>query len=323
MPDDRLGSASATSNPVDETSTVSLISPRLETRSRPALVIVLLGLFVRNVAATAVWTESTWVNAPPIGPSDLAFPLTASLAGTDSRTSVESHCPKRYDGIQSRGLLAARTTPFVRRGQSVAESPQTVGLTTATSTALLQALRCSENHTAWRGFSERYYPLVLRFARRLGLSQADAEDAAQETLLAFARAYQDGNYDREKGRLHDWLFGIARRQIGLVRRRIGHEVQLPAPTDGTGPLERIPDDDPQVRLWEDEWQQAVLNQCFREARERFEPKTFEAFELFARKGLPAAEVAAKLGITANAVFLAKHKVIRRIRELVPVMEDTW
>jgi RNA polymerase sigma factor (sigma-70 family) len=205
----------------------------------------------------------------------------------------------------------------------VKEAPQTVGSATVTSTALLQALRCSENRTAWQNFTERYYPLVWRFARRLGLGPADAEDAAQETLLAFARAYQAGQYDRDKGRLHDWLFGIARRQIEWVRRRLGREVQLPSPTDGTGPLERIPDDDPQVQLWEEEWQQAVLHQCLREIRGAFEPKTVEAFELFAWKGLSAGEVAARLGMTPNAVFLAKHKILKRIRELVPRMEEVW
>lgn len=203
------------------------------------------------------------------------------------------------------------------------ELPQTGGFAAVTSTTLLQGLRCSENRSVWQSFADRYYPLIWRFARRLGLSPADAEDAAQETLLAFTRAYQAGDYDRDKGRLHDWLFGIARRQVSSVRRRLGREVQLPAQTDGTGPIERIPDNDTQAQLWDEEWQKAVLYQCLCEVRSALEPRTVEAFELFAWKGLPAAEVGAQLGMSPNAVFLAKHKVLKRIRELVPLMTDTW
>ena len=58
---------------------------------------------------------------------------------------------------------------------------------TTTTTAMLEGLRDPGNETVWRDFDERYRPVLIGFAQRLGLTAADAEDAAQETLLAFMK----------------------------------------------------------------------------------------------------------------------------------------
>ena len=67
----------------------------------------------------------------------------------------------------------------------------------------------------------------------------------------------------------------------------------------------------------------MLKQCFEEIRREFDPKSLEAFDLFATQGLPAQQVGEKLGMTANAVFLVKHRIMKRIKELLPKMEDAW
>ena len=61
--------------------------------------------------------------------------------------------------------------------------------------------------------------MIERYAARFNLKRADAQDAAQQTLIAFCNAYQQDKYQKEKGRLRVWLFGIARNQIrNLVRK---------------------------------------------------------------------------------------------------------
>jgi DNA-directed RNA polymerase specialized sigma24 family protein len=67
----------------------------------------------------------------------------------------------------------------------------------------------------------------------------------------------------------------------------------------------------------------VLQQCLEEVRRDVDPKSVEAFELFAWKGLSAQEVADRLGMTPNAVFIAKHRILRRIRDLAQQMEHIW
>ncbi len=197
-------------------------------------------------------------------------------------------------------------------------------LRTMTSTHLLEGLKEADNVTIWTEFDNRYRPMIVRYARRFGLSESDAQDAAQQSLIAFCDSYRKGKYDRDKGRLRIWLFGIARNQILNTRRKKrGKEVQIPEASKATHFFDKIEDEDQLEQAWDEEWRQAVLQQCLEAVRSEFDGKTVEAFELFAWKGLPAQQVADQLGMTANAVFLVKHRVMKRIRELLPKMEEIW
>lgn len=195
---------------------------------------------------------------------------------------------------------------------------------TITSTYLLEGLKHADNATVWQQFVERYRPLIVRYAMRLGLNESDAQDAAQQALIAFCSAYQEGKYNREKGRLRVWLFGIARNQIlNTRRRRRDREVQVAGDSQATHFFARVEDENVMEQAWDEEWRQAVLRQCLEAVRREFDGRTVEAFELFAWKGVPAQKVADQLGMTPNAVFLVKHRVMKRIRELLPQMEDVW
>ena len=180
-------------------------------------------------------------------------------------------------------------------------------LTTAT---VLQNLRDFDNREAWSSFADRFRQPVVSFARSMGLSQADAEDAAQETLLAFAEAYRRGQYDPAKGRLSKFLFGIAYRQA-LRARRVGAQV---APV-GTTVWTQVPEEQEASGVWDVEWEQGLLDDCLRQVRVEFEPQTFRAFELTVRDGRDASEAAAELGVPVKSVYNAKHRILKRIREL--------
>ena len=222
------------------------------------------------------------------------------------------------------GTAAEKSRSVCLRNQAVDRDKPSPNLSTTTSTFLLNALKGEQNQTVWRLFVDRYRPLVFRYARKLGLPEGDAEDAAQQTMVAFSVAYRGDKYDREKGRLRHWLFGIARNEIrNAIRNRRNREAQIPDRTDQTGFFEDLGEDGQLEAIWEEEWRQAVLRQCLEEARQAFEPRTIEAFELYAWKGWSARRVGEQLGMSENAVFLAKHKVLKRIRELVPLMEEAW
>lgn len=197
-------------------------------------------------------------------------------------------------------------------------------LRTITNTQLLDDLRNPGNETVWQQFVNRYMPMIVKYAVRAGLRSADADDAAQQTMIAFCTAYQQGKYDREKGRLRFWLYGIARNQIKSVfKRRAKQEVQVAEDTAQTDFFARQPDEADLEKVWEEEWREAVLRQCLEEVHREFDAKSIEAFELFAWKGLPAQEVAERLDMTPNAVFIVKSRILKRIRELVPDMEKIW
>jgi RNA polymerase sigma-70 factor (ECF subfamily) len=192
-----------------------------------------------------------------------------------------------------------------------------------TSTTLLDGLRDPHNATRWQQYVGRYRPLLLRFVEGHGVTGEDAEDVVQNALLEFARAYRDGRYQRERGRLSSWLFGILHRQLLKFRERAGRQPSLHVDLEPGGDLFEPTAPPELVAAWEEEWEQAVLSQCLEEIRGEVAPRTYRAFVGFALEGRPAAEVGRELGLSENAVFSAKRRILRRIRELLPVLRDAW
>jgi len=192
---------------------------------------------------------------------------------------------------------------------------QTEWLTTST---LLRDLRDYDNDLAWRRLVERFRAPIVAFARRVGLAPADADDAAQDTLTAFARAYREGRYDPARGRLSQWLFGIAYKQALRLRARAGRDAAREAGPDALGDAA---DPDSAAAVWDREWEAAIWRQCIERVQPEFEPQTIEAFELCVRDDRTAAEAAAQLGIPVKAVYNAKHRVLKRLRELRAEIED--
>jgi len=189
-----------------------------------------------------------------------------------------------------------------------------VWLTTAT---VLQKLRDFDNREAWDTFTERFRQPVVSFARSMGLKQADAEDVAQETLLAFAEAYKRGQYDPAKGRLSRFLFGIAYRQA-LKARRVGAGAVAKDVNVGNAPTgfwSEVPDEETASGIWDTEWEKSLLDRCMQQVRQEFEPQTFRAFELVVRDGQSPDEAAQSLGLTVKSVYNAKHRILKRVREL--------
>ncbi len=183
---------------------------------------------------------------------------------------------------------------------------------TDTNTYLLVGLKDQGNDGVWSEFYARYRPILVSFGRRLGLSQEDAQDAAQNSMLAFTEAYHRGQYDRERGRLRNWLFGIARNQIHLLQRR--DSARSVAAIQESHIFKTIPGSDGLETIWEDEWRKGLIEACLEEARRHLGELTLQAFVLFVLQEWPADRVASHLSMTRNAVFKAKRRVLSHMRE---------
>lgn len=194
---------------------------------------------------------------------------------------------------------------------------------TTTSTLLLDALRDPSNQGVWQQYVARYRPPLLGYARRLGVSAEDAEDVAQQVLLTFCAAYRDGRYDRERGRLRTWLFAIAYREIMNWHRAARGR---PPATGNDADAQRVaslPADSDAEALWEQEWRDTILRACLEQVRTEVHETTYQAFQRFVLDDRPALDVAAELGISQNAVFLAKRRVLQRVKELLPSIEEAY
>lgn len=196
-------------------------------------------------------------------------------------------------------------------------------MSTITHTALLVGLQASSNDEVWTDFYARYQPLLVSVGRRLGLAEQDAMDAAQEALMSFAEGYRKGQYDRSKGRLRTWLFGIAVKKIRDIQRRNGKNSAVVEPSDKTRVLNGMADDHSLSEIWESEWERRLLQVCMENVCRHMEVSTVKAFELFVLKEWPADKVASHLGVSCNAVFKAKRRVLSRMRETYKYLQTNW
>lgn len=185
-----------------------------------------------------------------------------------------------------------------------------------TTTTLLQRLENFEDREVWDRLIERFRRPLAAFCRRFGLTDAEADDVVQETLLGFADAYRRGKYDRDAGRLSSWLFGIAYRQASNARRKRARDAARNADVGQTAFLERVPDEAEAQSAWDADWEKAMLDTCMAQLKAEVAANTYQVFEQVVRAERDPAQVAAELGMTRDAIYVAKHRVLKRLGELV-------
>ena len=229
-----------------------------------------------------------------------------------------------------RGLLVVDIAPRLRCGVqrlppvTAYHARRSRPMEWVTTTTILRDLKAFENDTAWQGFVDRFYRPVVRFVRRVGISPEESEDVAQESLLAFAEGYRTGRYERLRGRLSSWLFGIAYRQALASRRKSrSRKEEFHTSTGDHGEsLEDLPDHRAASGLWDGIWDRYLLQQCLELARQEFQPRVFQAFVLVVGDEKTPAEAAEELNIPVKSVYNYKHRVLSRLRQLRAELEGS-
>jgi RNA polymerase sigma-70 factor (ECF subfamily) len=157
-----------------------------------------------------------------------------------------------------------------------------------------------------------YGPLVLSWCRRRGLQTADAEDVTQEVLrTVFTRI---GEFRKGPGgSFRGWLLGITRNKLGDHWRRCSRQPQAEGGSEVRGKLEQVPSEEPADEPASAE-AMALYRRAFNLIRSEFEEQTWQAFWLVVCENRPPADVARELSLSLNAVYLAKSRVLRRLRE---------
>jgi RNA polymerase sigma factor (sigma-70 family) len=192
-----------------------------------------------------------------------------------------------------------------------------------TSTTLLEGLHDRDNIGIWREFCLRYREMLIAFGVRLGLTGADAEDTAQNTLVAFVSAYRRGEYQRQQGRLRTWLSGIARHKIADHKRKRWDYCVVVGGAETSRYVDQIADDHTVDDIWETEWRRAILKKCLKLVREEFDASTMMAFELSMLNDWKVGDVADHLGVSRGAVYHARSRVPKRMREIAKSLEEDW
>jgi RNA polymerase sigma-70 factor (ECF subfamily) len=177
-----------------------------------------------------------------------------------------------------------------------------------TRPSLLVRIRDSGDREAWRRFVEVYAPLVYKFARSRGLQDADAADLTQEVLQAVSGASKRLVYDPRRGTFRAWLYTVARNKLRnfLLARRRRHEADDPQLLDAQPARE-------EAEQWEREYEQRLFDWAAEQVRDCFQESTWHAFWITAVEGRGATEAATELGMSVGAVYIAKSRVLARLR----------
>ena len=192
-----------------------------------------------------------------------------------------------------------------------------------TRASLLVRLRDRQDHEAWRQFVDLYAPLIYGFARKRGLQDADAADLMQEVLRSVARNAERMEYDPKRGTFRGWLYTVTRNKIYNFLNGQRHRPRGSGDTDAHERLDATPARDgtgPDAE-WEREYQRRLSGRAMELVRDEFQPATWQAFWETAVEGRPAAEVGAGLKMSPGAVYVAKSRVLARLRDEVRRMMD--
>lgn len=179
----------------------------------------------------------------------------------------------------------------------------------ATPVSLLEQMRRQPDEAAWRRFVHLYSPLLYQWARKLGLQPEEAADLVQDVFALLLRKLPEFVYDPQR-RFRGWLWTLT---LNKWRERRRRDTQAPT-TGGADALAGVTVPDPAVAFDEAEYRQLLVRRALELMQADFEPPTWRACWEYVVAGRPAAEVAAELGLTVNAVHLAKSRVLRRLRQ---------
>lgn len=189
-----------------------------------------------------------------------------------------------------------------------------------TRSSLVQRLRSWDDHAGWQRFFDTYWKLIYAVATRAGLSDAEAQEVVQETVIAVAKAVKDFEYDRTKGRFRGWLIQRASWRIKDQFRKRAHGTKAVNQSVGdngearTDAIERVPDPkDALGQLWQEEWDQRIREVVMLRVKDLASPKQYQIFDCYVLKGWPVARVVKELGISAAVVYLARTRVSRLVK----------
>ncbi len=191
-----------------------------------------------------------------------------------------------------------------------------------TSATLLERLRNRADADAWKRLVDLYSPLLSTWLRRHALQDADVEDLVQEVLLTVAREAPKFQHSGRAGAFRHWLRSILANRLREFWRERRLRPVAGGDSDFAGMLDQLQDPDSGLsHLWDQEHDQHVVRRLLAMIEPQFSPSTWQAFRRVVLDGARPDTVAAELGLSVNAVFIAKSRVLQRLREEGRILLD--
>jgi RNA polymerase sigma-70 factor, ECF subfamily len=168
---------------------------------------------------------------------------------------------------------------------------------------------------AWKDLTDLYRPLIIGWLNRQGVPAVDLEDLSQDVLLSVVKNLPTFEHSGHRGAFRAWLRTIVCSRTIDYWRATDASTQASGGSGATAALQQIADPDSDLnRQWDEEHDRYVLGCLLDLVEAEFEPATLRAFRRLALDGASGAEVAEELGLSVAAVYVAKSRVLKRIRQ---------
>jgi RNA polymerase sigma-70 factor, ECF subfamily len=191
-----------------------------------------------------------------------------------------------------------------------------------TRATLLLRLRDATDDAAWNEFIRDYGPMLYRFVRSRGVQDADAADIVQDVMRRVGNAIGRLDYEKQKGGFRAWLFTITRNRLYSHFESMQRVGPTGNDTAQYEMLQQAPDQRNELEAnWEQEHRRMLAARAMREVEHEVAPATWQAFVLTAIEDMSPNDAAKKLEMSAGAIYVAKSRVLARLRKVIERLES--
>ena len=195
-----------------------------------------------------------------------------------------------------------------------------------TRQSLLTRLKDWNDQEGWRVFFDTYWKLIYNTAIKAGLSDAEAQDVVQDTVISVLKNMPGFRYDAEKGSFKSWLLRLTSWRIAdQLRKRqrdIAHDNRHSRSSTSTDTVERVPD--PALRLeesWDEEWENNLMSAAIERVKKKVDGAQYQLFDLYVVKKWPVTQIVRTLRVNPGKVYLAKHRIAALIKKELTYLQS--
>jgi len=193
-----------------------------------------------------------------------------------------------------------------------------------TRSSLIQRLKATINGESWEEFFHTYWELIYNVARRAGLSEADAQDIVQETILKVHNSLDRFEYNRKRGTFKGWLRTVTRSRLNDFFKKQQRRPALNQPfEEAADELQNLEDPEgPEIeKIWDEEWNRNLIQAALSRTKKLSSPKQFQIFKCHYIDEWTVRETCRTLGVNAAQVYMAKQRIGKIFREAVEKLKE--
>ena len=193
-----------------------------------------------------------------------------------------------------------------------------------TRSSLIQRLKATINGESWEEFFHTYWELIYNVARRAGLSEADAQDIVQETILKVHNSLDRFEYNRKRGTFKGWLRTVTRSRLNDFFKKQQRRPAFNKPLEeAADELQNLEDPEgPEIeKIWDEEWNRNLIQAALSRTKKLSSPKQFQIFKCHYIDEWTVRETCRTLGVNAAQVYMAKQRIGKIFREAVETLKE--